>query len=564
MAVPVFARPLRRALLWLALPLAVSCAKTPIEMRLGPFPEAERAFLEQILTAPALDSLGFTLIAGGGPAEDSDGGPGDSGKSDRVNLRRAFRWSDWKQSTLMYYDNSPAASGPASGSGVDSVSGSSPVSGSSTGGIFVPLSRVCMVPRAEVWEGKTSLDREAAYRSDPVPLTELMPPHVALKVDGLDVSDPAYPLVRLGGIVFETPGGFRGGTKKRTEALARYIQQCLEERRSAGGNTGNAGTGGPLPPWEQPPRLFRIAAGGDAMLARGVEGILFTEGAEAVFGGTAALVREADLAILNLEGAVTGRGEAAQKTYTFRFDPRCAAVLKDMGFDAALLANNHAFDYGLPGFLDSLRYLEAAGIAPLGAGRNIVEAAAPYAAGGENGGGGGGPPVRVFGIASFGPERNGWDGAAYAAGDGTPGMLHRARSGPAELAARFAPEGLDLVFFHGGTEYADSPDAGTRKLYTELIAAGADLVIGTHPHVEQGFEWVLGKPVFWSLGDYVFDEMDDTPGGDKGIFIVLSYAGETLVYVEPRPVFMNGPRTVIAPPEQLERFFRLSRTLADK
>ncbi|MDR1901439.1 MAG: CapA family protein, partial [Treponema sp.] len=110
----------------------------------------------------------------------------------------------------------------------------------------------------------------------------------------------------------------------------------------------------------------------------------------------------------------------------------------------------------------------------------------------------------------------------------------------------------------------------TRTLYTELAAAGAELVIGTHPHVEQGFEWLGNTPVFWSLGDYVFNEMDDTPGGDKGICIVVSFlmpwmgkSGVSLVYLEVYPVFMNGRRTVISPEEQLERFYRLTKELAE-
>jgi poly-gamma-glutamate synthesis protein (capsule biosynthesis protein) len=81
--------------------------------------------------------------------------------------------------------------------------------------------------------------------------------------------------------------------------------------------------------------------------------------------------------------------------------------------------------------------------------------------------------------------------------------------------------------------------------------------------VEQGFQWVHGKPVFWSLGDYVFNGMDDTPGGDKGIFIVLSYLGAKLLYIEAYPVFMNGPRTEITAEDQLARFYRLTKEFAD-
>jgi poly-gamma-glutamate synthesis protein (capsule biosynthesis protein) len=308
---------------------------------------------------------------------------------------------------------------------------------------------------------------------------------------------------------------------------------------------------------EAPPVLFRIASGGDVMLGRGVEAIFLDEGPEGIFGGTAALVKSADLALLNLEGAITGDTEsAAKKTYVFRFDPRVAPALKDAGFDAALIANNHAFDYGTTGFVDTMRYLGEAGLPVLGAGKNAEAAAAPFVKEGPS------FLVKVFGLASFGKEMNGWDGLLFAADRETPGMLHAGKRGVELIEKQLDRNAFNIVYFHGGVEYAEHPDSETRALYTELIRAGADLVIGTHPHVEQGFEWVNGKPVFWSLGDYVFDEMDDTPGGDKGIFVVLSYAGKVLVHVDVYPVFMNGPRTIISPPEQLERFFRLTKMLA--
>ncbi|GHV84496.1 hypothetical protein AGMMS50230_01040 [Spirochaetia bacterium] len=405
--------------------------------------------------------------------------------------------------------------------------------------VFIPLSQICMVPRAKVSEGKVSVGSSTL-----VPLEDVAPPYLALKVDGLDVSDPDYPLVYQSGFRFsyEGPPHTKRAVKK-INALAALLKEV---------------SAGAFHQTERP-RLFRIAAGGDAMLARGVEEILFTEGIEAVLGGTAALVRDADISMVNLEGAVTSRGEAAKKTYTFRFDPRTAAALKDAGFNAVLLANNHAFDYGLTGFFDSLDHLEKAGLAVLGAGRDIQTAAHPFVSAAS---GPGNPTVRVFGIANYGPERNGWDGLDFAADEKTPGLLHAGNRGAEMIKAQLAGDDtLNVIFFHGGVEYADYPSQETRALYTELIRAGADLVIGTHPHVEQGFEWVEGKPVFWSLGDYVFDEMDDTPGGDKGLFIVLSYIGDRLVYLDPYPLFMKGPRTVIAPAAQLDRFFRLTKDL---
>jgi poly-gamma-glutamate synthesis protein (capsule biosynthesis protein) len=82
-------------------------------------------------------------------------------------------------------------------------------------------------------------------------------------------------------------------------------------------------------------------------------------------------------------------------------------------------------------------------------------------------------------------------------------------------------------------------------LYTELAESGADLIIGSHPHIVQGFEWAGGKPVFWSLGNFVFAGMENTGGGDRGLLIRLGYSGKKLVYLERFPLELTGPRTEI-------------------
>ncbi|MDR2553183.1 MAG: CapA family protein [Treponema sp.] len=530
--------------------LGISCgAGVDLVLDYEGIPEPDRTFLALALTDQKLRSLGIRRVP-----EITAGTPSI--------LRAEYLsfWTSWEDS------GDPDSSQP--GRPLDFPSGSVET--------FIPLSRTCMVPRAEIGEEKTGLTLDEAYGAGLVPLAELAPPYLALKVDGMDVEDPAYPLVLLGGLKLAYVSE-NGQDEKELARIGKKYEAL--ERLAAEFPRGSLAS-----PWDARPRLYRIAAGGDAVLSRGVPALLFTGydgtagddgvagyrkgeiyyprpgSAEEVLGGTASLVQGADLSLLNLEGVITSRGEKTGKTYTFRFDPRSASFLRAAGFDAVLLANNHAFDFGLTGFLDSLEYLEAAGVAILGAGRNQAAAAAPFLAGYP------GLAVQVFGLASFKAERNGWDGLSAAADENRAGLLHAGRGGAELIQGRLRKDRgiLDIVFFHGGEEYTDRPDGPTRALYTELIMAGADLVIGTHPHVEQGFEWVLGKPVLWSLGDYIFDEMDDTPGGNMGILVVLSYAGDRLLYLEPHPLFMRGPRTEIAPKKQLERFYRLSQELAER
>jgi poly-gamma-glutamate synthesis protein (capsule biosynthesis protein) len=356
----------------------------------------------------------------------------------------------------------------------------------------------------------------------------LAAPGIALRVDGLSAGDAGYPLVWETRVRFSLP----------------EVPGRLRERLGAA----------PNPLREPGPELFWLAAAGDLMLGRGAADILLREGPTGVFGETAGLLAAADLAIVNLEGALSDRGNRVEKTFNFRFPPVMAASLRDAGIDAVLLANNHIYDFGLDAFLDTLGHLEAAGIGILGAGRDLDAAAAPFVFTGE-----GIPPVHVFGIASFPREASGWDGLLIAAGENRPGILHAGRGRVDTLREGFSTGALDMVFFHGGNEWTTAPDARTRAVYTELTKAGADIIIGSHPHIVQGFEWIEGKPIFWSLGNFVFAGMENTGGGDEGLFVRLGFWGTTLIYIEPYALALSGPRTKIAPMEALKDFYTRSR-----
>jgi len=361
-----------------------------------------------------------------------------------------------------------------------------------------------IVPKEHYLAGRTNTTL-AACRSGKeklVPVEEIAPPYIALRVDGLALGDEGYPL---------------SDTSEVT--------------------------------W--------IAVGGDTMLDRGASEILFREGPIGIFGGTAEMLASSDLTLINLEGVISSRGERVQKSFNFRFVPEIAEALKNAGIDAVLHANNHVWDYGRDAFLDSLSWLEKAGIGIAGAGvdDDAASQAFVFSKGDET--------FRVFGIASFPRERNGWDGVSAAAGPNLAGMLHAGRGGREKLKAGMSPNDapVNIVLFHGRVEWSTRPDAATRELYTDLIDAGADLVIGSHPHIVQGFEWVKGKPVFWSLGNYVFGGMENTEGGEEGLFIRLGYWRGQLVYLEPYALSLTHTRTDISPRERLGVFYARSRAL---
>jgi poly-gamma-glutamate synthesis protein (capsule biosynthesis protein) len=432
------------------------------------------------------------------------------------------------------------------------------------------LSKTWYVPREDplAGRGNTELGNCLEGREALIPLEALEPPFIALRVGGKSVEDQDYPLVRTVDIRIRarkpSPDAIPGGPIRKKTA-GKNIEKAYAEALVKIQALEGALRAAEKPLAGNPPAILWIASGGDLMLDRGAAEILFEEGPGGIFGETAEFLARADLALVNLEGVVSGRGTKVKKSFNFRFSPRVAAALRDAGIDGVLQANNHAFDYGEDAFLDNLNHLAEAGIAVLGAGLNDDEASGPFLfQKGDS-------RARVFGIASFPREKNGWDGLTVAAGTEKAGLLHARRGGGEKLKTRFVPdagippssEPLDIVLFHGGIEWGVRPDTFTREFYTDLIQNGADLIIGSHPHVVQGFEWVSGKPVFWSLGNYVFGGMENTEGGEQGLFIRLGFLGRRLVYLDLYPLALSHTRTTIAPAENLNRFYALSRELRE-
>jgi poly-gamma-glutamate synthesis protein (capsule biosynthesis protein) len=407
------------------------------------------------------------------------------------------------------------------------------------------VSQTWLVPQDNALAGRrdTPLDRCLEGKESLVTIDGLFPPFVALRVDGYAAGDDGYPLIRL----VQMRIGFDKNKKSRAKKAAALEELLFELSK---------------PLVSEKPVLTWISCAGDMMLGRNAGNILLDDGPAALLGDTAEIILQSDLAIVNLEGALSSRGKPAQKTFTFRFEPpsALASAVKNAGIDAVLLANNHAFDFGEEAFLDTMNYLEEAGIAFLGAGRNEEEASNPFIF--EKNG----FSANIWGLASFSGEISGWDGLGHAAGPDKAGYLHAGKNGAEKLKAclrdHAGKESLNIVLFHGGAEWSHKPDAATRELYPRLSSEGADLIIGSHPHIVQGFEWVEDKLIFWSLGNFVFSGMDDMDGADEGLLIRLGYRGKKPLYIEPFAIKLSGPKTELTPDQNLENFYRKSIELA--
>lgn len=208
-------------------------------------------------------------------------------------------------------------------------------------------------------------------------------------------------------------------------------------------------------------------------------------------------MRSADVMCLNSEFAFTDRGAPLSgKTFTFRSIPSRISVLQDMGTDVAVLANNHVYDYGEEGLLDTLQTFRDAGLPCIGAGETLEEASAIWYAELDN-----------CTVAYIAGSRVEWTMLTRGATESSSGVFRTAESNDLMIQRiREAKQNADfvVVYQHWGQEGTTELEEYQTSSAREFIDAGADVIVGDHPHVVQGIEWYNGRPIFYSMGNYWF------------------------------------------------------------
>ncbi len=228
---------------------------------------------------------------------------------------------------------------------------------------------------------------------------------------------------------------------------------------------------------------------GDIMLSRYVGEVIARRSPQYPFSATVEILKKADIAFANLENPISQRGELRPGSYRFRAEPEVIEGLVYAGFDILSLANNHTLDYGEEALQDTIESLEKAKILTVG----INE--------GDN------EPVikKVKGLAiaflAYTDIIDPYD---------IPGETGLRRAQPAQLERdiKTAEDEADFVIvsFHWGEEYQPKASSRQRSIAYAVLKAGADLIIGHHPHVVQEMEMTENGLVFYSLGNFVFDQ----------------------------------------------------------
>ena len=245
------------------------------------------------------------------------------------------------------------------------------------------------------------------------------------------------------------------------------------------------------------------------------------------FAGIEPALSSGDLAVVNVEMAISDRGAPIGKQFTFRAPPSAARRIGDAGIDVANLANNHAKDYGAVALTDTIDLLEAAGVVALGAGANDTEAFRHRLLEVD-----GSVTVAFVGVSRVVP----W---SFPAGPDSPGIASDTEPERVLQSVRTADGEADVVIavVHWGIEVATCPSAEQRAFARTLLDAGADAVIGHHPHVLQAIEFDDGQLVAYSLGNFVWHPRWSITG-ETGV-LQIDFAGDRIVGWEFHPHLLD-------------------------
>lgn len=244
-------------------------------------------------------------------------------------------------------------------------------------------------------------------------------------------------------------------------------------------------------------RPIVVSAVGDVMLARGVNRKFDIDENAFRLEEFRAIFRSSDIVLANLETPISGRGTPnprQERLVTFRASPNTISVLKNMGVTAVTLATNHALDYGPDALIDTMNYLDRAGIGHFGAGRNDAEANRPLIVDVD------GQSVALLGsvfIYSVSTKRATRSAAGVA--DYNLSRLTRA-------VRSLARQHRVIVSIHWGLEYSFYRLPYLTRHARKLIDAGAEIVLGHGTHYPQGIETYKGRQIVYSPGNFIFDE----------------------------------------------------------
>ncbi|MFF1798475.1 CapA family protein [Kitasatospora sp. NPDC058263] len=304
---------------------------------------------------------------------------------------------------------------------------------------------------------------------------------------------------------------------------------------SAAGTAGAAASASPSASASapRPDGSITVAFAGDVHFEGRTEARLAVKAPEQALGPIATTLSDADLAVLNLETAITDRGAPEPKTYTFRTSPKALTALKDSGVDVVSMANNHAVDFGADGLTDTLAAKDSAPIPVVGVGRNAKEAYAPYVTTVR------GVKVAVLAASQVEDLTN----QKWRAGATKPGIASALDAAAlvkaVEEAKKQAP--VVLVYLHWGDEGKACPTGAQSAIAKKLATAGATAVVGTHAHTMLGSGMLGSTYIGYGFGNFLwYGTSDYANSNETGVTTLTLTAAGKVAGEEFTPATVDG------------------------
>lgn len=282
--------------------------------------------------------------------------------------------------------------------------------------------------------------------------------------------------------------------------------------------------------------VITIAFAGDMIMEGSIEEAMNKHGANYPFLQVQDELQKVDYAIVNLETAVTKRGTVYSKEYNFRTGPESLQGLIQAGFNMVSLANNHTNDYGEEGLLDTIDYLDEVGLDYVGAGKNSDQAyAAKFIEIKDK-------QIAILGFSRVLPN------VSWYAGESKPGIasgyqLERMVQIISEVKA---DADYVFVYMHWGVERNQTPEPYQKNDARAMIDAGADGIFGSHAHVIQGLDFYNGKPIAYSLGNFLFPDYVHGLTAESSLLTVEIAGDEIRMKYTPYEIIGNQVATLTA------------------
>ena len=271
---------------------------------------------------------------------------------------------------------------------------------------------------------------------------------------------------------------------------------------------------------------------GDVLLDRGVRRVAEHRGISYLFEEVTPVFREADAVVVNLECPLTDTISPVNKKYIFRADARWAKDLRKAGITHAAMANNHTNDQGRRGLQATAQHLADAGITPLGYGRNFKEQMTPVLIEKD------GISVALFNATTLTIEN-------WCRIDDKPGIAQPTEKELLDEIGDFHHKNPDthiVVVLHWGVEFQPYPSIRQRALAHSLSEAGVAAVIGHHPHILQPIDTIGKMPVYYSIGNFVFDQK--VPKAKESMIARLTFHSNGTLKSDSIAVRIEGGRPV--------------------